>query len=332
MSKKLVILGTGGTIAGLASDSFQSVSYQAAQLGVADLLARALAHQESIHGLIVHTEQVLQLDSKDLDFSQARLLAQRVAHHLGCSDVAGIVITHGTDTLEESAYFLSSVLPASLLLGKAVVFTCAMRPATALLSDGPQNLYDALVVAANPHSQGVLVMCAGVLHAAAHVQKVHPYRLEAFESVGACPVAVVEDGQLRILAQWPQSQPLVGPLLLQQQEPLHWPRVELVMNFMGADGALVQAICSAQNSSGQKLVQGLIVAGTGNGTLSQSLEAALCEAQSQGITVWLCSRCPEGHVVIPAHSTPLIALSPVASPVKARVALMLNLMNATFPS
>ncbi len=103
------------------------------------------------------------------------------------------------------------------------------------------------------------------------------------------------------------------------------------MNYIGADGAIVRALCAAQQENSLPLVQGLIVAGTGNGTLSQSLEAALLDAQSQGVKVLRCSRCIGGQVVQVPDFIPLIAVSPVASPVKARIALILSMLNTTFP-
>ena len=154
-SQTIVILGTGGTIAGTAASSTDNVGYTAAQIGVAQLLSAV----PPLVGLALESEQVAQLDSKDMDFATWQRLAQRVGHHLARVQVAGVVITHGTDTLEETAYFLQRVLAPS----KPVVLTAAMHPATALLADGPQNLLDAVTVAGLPGVQGVLVAMAGVL-------------------------------------------------------------------------------------------------------------------------------------------------------------------------
>jgi L-asparaginase len=105
----------------------------------------------------------------------------------------GVVITHGTDTLEETAFFLHSVLAPA----KPVVLTCAMRPATALSPDGPQNVRDAIAVAATAGAQGVTVVCAGTVHSGVDVQKVHTYRLDAFASGDAGPIGYVEEGAVR---------------------------------------------------------------------------------------------------------------------------------------
>ncbi len=143
-SKKVVVLGTGGTIAGRASCASDNIGYTAAQVGVADLLASVPGLDAVLAGHRLHSEQVAQVDSKDMGFALWQALASRISDHLAQPDVTGVVITHGTDTLEETAYFLHAVLPLALQNSKPVVLTCAMRPATALSPDGPQNLLDAV--------------------------------------------------------------------------------------------------------------------------------------------------------------------------------------------
>ena len=142
-----------------------------------------LAAIAALASLPLVAEQVAQIDSKDMGFDIWRHLALRCAHWLAQADVAGIVITHGTDTLEETAFFLQAVLAPA----KPVVLTCAMRPATALAPDGPQNVLDAVAVAAAAGARGVVVVCAGTIHGAADVAKQHTYRLDAFSSGDAGP-------------------------------------------------------------------------------------------------------------------------------------------------
>ena len=164
----LVVLGTGGTIAGAAAHAHDNVGYTAAQRTVVDLLAAVPA----LAGQAIESEQVAQLDSKDLDVATWQRLARAVARHLARPEVAGIVVTHGTDTLEETAWLLQRVLAPA----RPVVLTAAMRPATALLSDGPQNLADALAVAAVDGARGVVAVVAGRVHGAADVRKCHSRR------------------------------------------------------------------------------------------------------------------------------------------------------------
>jgi L-asparaginase len=171
MQSRFIVLGTGGTIAGTAAHAGDHLGYQAAQLGIESLLAGVPALQ----GWPVEAEQVAQLDSKDATHALWQSLAQRVSHHLQRAEVAGVVLTHGTDTLEETAYFLHRVLAPR---GKPVVLTGAMRPATALMPDGPQNLVDAFTLAAVPGAQGVLAVMGGAVHGGAEVRKQHSYRLD----------------------------------------------------------------------------------------------------------------------------------------------------------
>ncbi|HEX5286418.1 MAG TPA: asparaginase, partial [Polaromonas sp.] len=194
--QNIVILGTGGTIAGRAVSTSDNIGYTAAQVGIDQLVAAIPAVGDAGPVLI---EQVAQIDSKDMSFTVWAQLAGRVNHFLARPDVQGIVITHGTDTLEETAYFLQRVCQP----GKPVVLTCAMRPATALAPDGPQNLLDALSVARQPGAQGVVAVCAGTIHSALDVQKVHTYQLDAFSSGDAGPLGYVEEGAIRLLRNWP---------------------------------------------------------------------------------------------------------------------------------
>ena len=305
--RRIVVLGTGGTIAGRAASASENVGYKAGEVGIADLLQGLPALQ----GVDLHPEQVAQIDSKDMDFAVWSALVQRCAHWLAQPDVAGIVVTHGTDTMEETAYLLHAVLAPV----KPVVLTGAMRPATSAGADGPQNLADALAVAASPLAQGVCVVFAGSVHSGPEVQKDHTYRLDAFSSGDAGPLAYVEDGRVRLLRAWPQGPILRSAASLPQ--PADWPRVEIVLNHAGADGAIVDALV-------RDGVAGLVAAGTGNGTLNLRLEEALLRAQQAGVAVRRSTRCPEGRVL--PHAGDRLPHADGLSPVKARIALMLELM------
>jgi L-asparaginase len=305
--KRIVVLGTGGTIAGRAGSARDNVGYRAAEVAIEELVQGLPAPE----GIALHAEQVAQIDSKDMDFAVWRGLAQRCMHWLGQEDVTGLVVTHGTDTMEETAFFLQSVLAPV----KPVILTGAMRPATSAGADGPQNLADAIAVAASPLALGACVVFAGAIHGPQDVQKVHSYRLDAFSSGDAGPLAYVEEGRLRLLRDWPQGPALRNASTL--LPPANWPRVEIVMNHAGADGAIVRALVADG-------VAGLVVAGTGNGSLHHALEAALLEAQRSGVSVRRTSRCSQGRL-LPHDGTSLPAAEGL-SPVKARIALMLELM------
>ena len=312
-SQKIVVLGTGGTIAGTGADGSDHTGYRAAQIGVAELLAGmpALASWRSQ----LELEQLAQIDSKDMDEATWARLARRVAELLARDEVQGIVITHGTDTLEETAYFLHAVLAPT----KPVVLTCAMRPATALGADGPQNLLDAIAVAATPQVSGVLAVVAGAVHGPLDVQKVHPYRLDAFSSGDAGVLAFVEEGRLRQLRPWPVGQPRLH-LLEHLSRP--WPKVAIVMSHALAQPWVVEALV-------QQGARGLVVAATGNGTVHQDLQPALLRAEQRGVKLLRASRCPLGQMVLPpsapAQAEPALPHAQL-SPVKARIALALDLM------
>ena len=306
--QKLVILGTGGTIAGQALSASDNIGYTAAQVGINQLLAAIPALAEG--GPLI-TEQVAQIDSKDMSFTVWAQLAARVHHFLARDDVQGIVITHGTDTLEETAYFLQAVCRPA----KPVVLTCAMRPATALVPDGAQNVMDAVAVARHQGAQGVVAVCAGTIHSAFDVQKVHTYKLDAFSSGDAGPIGYVEEGRLRLMRNWPAAQ--AGYALAAIENIADWPRVEIIMSYTGASAAMVQALVDQG-------VQGVVVAATGNGTLHHALQAGLLKAQAAGVRVVRSTRCVNGRVLpLPDAAIPD---SNGLSPVKARVALMLDLL------
>lgn len=302
----LVILGTGGTIAGAAAHAHDNVGYTAAQRSVADLLAAVpgLATQA------LESEQVAQLDSKDMDAGTWQRLAQAVARHLARPEVAGIVVTHGTDTLEETAWLLQRVLAPA----KPVVLVAAMRPATAVVADGPQNLLDAVAVARTPGAHGVVAVLAGRVHAAGAVRKVHPYRTDAFDSGDAGVLGVVEEGVLRRFRDWPTGEPL--GLARIAPDTTAWPWVEIVTSHAAARGDAVRALYAAG-------VQGLVVAATGNGAVHQALAEALREAEAAGLPVWRTTRCGSGALV-GADAGPVAAMSPW----QARLELQLALLGA----
>ena len=322
--KKLVFLGTGGTIAGNADDVNDNVGYRAAQWGIATLLQAIPTLEHALGSYHTAWEQVAQCDSKDMDVSIWWALARRMQWQLEQADVAGIIITHGTDTLEETAFFLSQILPAARLAQKSVVLTCAMRPASSRAPDGPQNILDAVAVARHPMARGVMVVCAGRIHAARYAQKVHPYRLDAFDSGEAGVLGLVEEGRVRwIHADIPDSDGIdtVDFSHLLEYDAAQSPRIEIVMSHAGVSGAVVEALCTAQCTDSP--LAGIVVAATGNGSVHAHLERALAQAERQGIRVVRASRCAYGALVGVEQEGIMAGLSPV----KTRIALLLMVMS-----
>jgi L-asparaginase len=303
----ILVLATGGTIAGRAAQATDNVGYRAAELGVQQLLDAVPA----LAGLPLRAQQLAQIDSKDMGPAVWQALVQALDRALRDPTVGGVVVTHGTDTLEETAYLLHRVLAP----GKPVVLTAAMRPSTSLQADGPQNLLDAVTVARHPGARGVLVVLAGQVHAGDAVRKAHAHRLDAFESGPAGPVALVEEGRVLPLRPWPQGEPLGAAIV--SRPPAQWPRVGWLTSHSGFDAALLDAAVAAG-------LDGLVLAGTGNGTLHADLEAAAARAQAAGLRLRLSTRCASGRVVGAAQRG--FPVSAECSAAQARVALLLELL------
>jgi L-asparaginase len=310
MQNTVVILGTGGTIAGVAPEGASDLAYQAAQLSV-DSLVRAVPELRDVP---LETEQVAQLDSKDMTHAVWQTLTQRVLHHLLRDEVQGIVVTHGTDTMEESAYLLQRVLAPR----KPVVFTGAMRPASSRQADGPDNLVDAVAVAQEPGAQGVLVVMAGTVHGAVDVRKAHPHKLDAFSSGDVGPLARIDNGALHRLRAWPGGD-AIGVAVL-DPEPDSWPAVEIVTSHAGASTTLIDALARAG-------VKGIVVAATGNGTVHEAIEQGVQRAAWSGIVVLRATRCGDGAILdAPDNGKGVWPSAGALTPAKARVELMLRLM------
>jgi L-asparaginase len=316
---KVVILGTGGTIAGTAAQPQAHVGYRAGALSAADLTAGVPALAEA--NLEVHS--LAQMDSCNMDHATWQRLGLAIGPLLERADVAGVVITHGTDTLEETACFLHHTVRAH----KPVVLTAAMRPATAPSPDGPQNLVDAVAVASTRGAQGVLVVFGGTVFAGDAVRKVHGYRVEAFASGDQPALGLMQDGRLRRFGDWPPAAPKHADVL--QRDPAAWPVVDIVTSHAGARSETVNALVAAG-------ARGIVVAGTGNGSVHAELLAALKLAQAQGVAVRRASRCLLGGVVggvvgselaegVGEDSAGRLPSAGDDTPAQARVRLMLEL-------
>jgi L-asparaginase len=305
-----VVLGTGGTIAGTAASAGDHIGYTAAQLGAAQLVAAIPA----LAGLPIEVEQIAQIDSKDMGFAVWRALADSVHRQLARPEVGGVVITHGTDTLEETAYFLQRVLAPA----KPVVLVAAMRPATSLQADGPQNLLDAVCVARTLAARGVVAVLAGTVHSALDVRKVHTYRLDAFDSGDAGALGHIEQGRLRQHREWPGGDEGIGLARL-PGDAAKWPWVEIITSHAQPRAATVDTLRAAG-------VHGIVVAGTGNGSLHHVLEATLLEAQAAGVAVLRSTRCMNGRVIDADGAAPALPSAGALTPVQARIELMLQLL------
>jgi L-asparaginase len=263
----------------------------------------------------IDAEQIASIDSKDLALPLWNTLAARIDALMADPAVDGIVITHGTDTLEETAYALHLVVNGD----KPVVLTAAMRPATALSSDGPLNLLNAVTVAAHPSArgQGVLVAFNNRIHGARDVVKTSTYAVDAFQSPELGALGWVQDGRVEFARRVTRSRDT------QLAIAAAWPPVEVVASYAGVTRTAVDALVAAG-------VRGLVVAGTGNGSIHATLQAALADAVSAGVVVVRASRVGSGHVMRNgAASDDALGFVSAGSlnPFKARVLLMLALAN-----
>jgi len=304
----VVVLGTGGTIAGTADSATDSVGYRAASLGVDALVAAV----PPLAGWAIEGQQLAQVDSKDMTLALWLSLLAALRRQLQRPEVAGVVITHGTDTLEETAYFLHRVLTPD----KPVLLTAAMRPATSLQADGPQNLLDAVTLARAGTPGGVRVVFGGRILGAADVRKQHPWRIDAFGAGDAGVLGLIQDGVLQGFRELQPAVPHAAADAL-PAEAEAWPRVEIVTSHAGADGRVIDALVAAG-------VHGIVVAGTGNGAVHEQLMQAARRAAAAGVPVVRASRCLLGGVFgAPAGALPSYG---ALTPWQARIELMLDLL------
>ena len=225
-------------------------------------------------------DEFARVPSFDVHGDLALALAERVAEQCARDDVAGVVVTHGTDTMEESVYTVDRLHGS----GKAVVFTGAQRGADEPDTDGPRNLRTAIQVALAEEStdRGALVVFAGEVHGAREVRKVHTSALEAFGSPGYGPLGHV-DGQRVTYRRRPDRTP---PLPL-PEGPL--PQVDLIRLYAGSDDRFLRS--SLESGS-----RGIVLEATGRGNANERVLPGVEAAVAAGVPVVVCSRCLEGRV------------------------------------
>jgi L-asparaginase len=309
---RIHLLATGGTIAGTAASPAQTTGYAAATLPV-DLLCSAVPGLSDVAHL--STEQVAAIDSKDADPAFWQRLAGAAQAALDDHHVDGIVITHGTDTLEETAFYLHLVLKSA----KPVVMVGAMRPATSLSADGPLNLLNAVRVAAahDAAGRGVLVVMNQTIFGARDVAKTNCVRADAFAAPDTGPMGLVLDARVVWLA---RPQRAHGPATpFDAQTPLA--PVDVLVAYAGMPARMVEAVV-------QGGARGVVLAGAGNGSVSVAMHAALREARQAGVAVVRASRTGSGYVM-PGGGCDDVAdgfcTADTLSPYKARILAMLAL-------
>ena len=269
----IVILFTGGTI---------SMRHDPAAQGAVPALSgrEILAATRGIEAVAdVEIEEWGAFPGPHMTVERMWALRNRIAEHVARDAVRGVVVTHGTDSLEESAYLVTR----SLAPGKPVVFTGAMRTASDLGWDGPVNLLDAVRVAASPGAAGygAMVAMSGRVFAGIDVTKSHTHLLDAFESPGLGPVGVVDDGVVIFRRALPPAPPALAP-----EEPAL--PVDIVYAWAGADERLLDA--------SRSVARGVVVAAMGRGNVPPAMVPGIERWVAEGKPVVIASRAQRGRV------------------------------------
>jgi L-asparaginase len=312
---KIKVLATGGTIAG-AQASQADAGYKSGTFSVDDLI-KAVPQLKNVAEL--SGEQVANIGSQTMNYEVWLKLAARVNEVLKSDDVDGVVITHGTDTMEETAYFLSLVVKSD----KPVVLVGSMRPATAISADGPINLYNGVALAGSPEAKGrgPLVVLNDTIHYAREAQKMHTTHMDTFESPNRGIAGVMNTGKASFYSLITTRHTTNSEFSIDGLSAANLPRVVVLYSYVNLGGEIVDAL--VENG-----VKGIVLAGVGDGNTTDAALAALAKAAKKGVAVVRSSRTGSGivdrNVEVNDDKLGLIAGMEL-SPQKARILLTLGL-------
>jgi L-asparaginase len=307
---RLALIGTGGTIAGAASAASVSTDYQPASLSLTAVVDTVPELRQRYDIEVTQPMQLASYDVRPEHWLDLHAAVMKAVHN---PDVVGIVVTHGTDTLEETATFLH----LSVDTHKPIVVVGAMRPATAYSADGPANLLDACSVAACPDAQGrgTLVVMNGRIHSGLWVGKRHVSSVEAFDSPLAGAVGEVADQAV----QWFRAAARAPTVAW--QTPTSWPRVDIAVAYAGVDETAMRAFVAAG-------AQGIVHAGLGNANTPTAYRAFIQSLPAQGVLVARCARFITGSVTrasVYADAQHGILTAGPLPPHKVRIVMLLGL-------
>jgi len=310
---RVIILATGGTIAGVGASSDRA-GYEAGKIPV-DQLVGAIPTVKKI--ATITGEQISSVGSQDMTIEIWKKLAVRINEIIAKKEADGIVVTHGTDTQEETAYFLDLVVPSSM----PVVLTGSMRPSTAISADGPKNLYDAITVAIDPKSKGrgVLVSFNEGIFDGREVMKMSTTFTNAFGSPNTGAIGHAYDGKVEYYANAVREKDPKSPVTITADTKLA--RVDIVYMYADAPPDMIDMLVA-------KKVDGIVIAGVGNGNFNKAYMDAVKRAVAAGVIVCRASRAPSGRVLLhdEIDDDKLgTIVSDDLTPQKARVLLMLAL-------
>jgi L-asparaginase len=277
----IVILATGGTIAGAAATGTQS-GYTSGAVTIDAMLA-AVPDIDKVAN--VKGEQISNVGSQDISFDIMLKLAKRINEISRHPDVDGIVITHGTDTMEETAYFLNLTIKTA----KPVVMVGSMRPSTAVSADGPLNLYNALAVASDTSARGrgVLVVMNDQIHAAHSLTKTSTTAVDTFMSPIRGVVGISNYGKNEFFntPSWPHTTKSEFDVT----NVTALPRVDIIFAYADMSPSLIEASVEAG-------AKGIVIAGVGNGNMNKASVDAAAAAAKKGVKIVRSSRVPTGIV------------------------------------
>ncbi|TQF15993.1 type II asparaginase [Myxococcus llanfairpwllgwyngyllgogerychwyrndrobwllllantysiliogogogochensis] len=314
------ILATGGTIAGAQANP-QGYGYKSGAFKVEDLI-KAVPNLDKVAKLT--GEQVANIGSQDMNDSVWLKLAKRTNELLASPDVDAVVVTHGTDTLEETAYFLDLVVKSD----KPVVLVGSMRPATAISADGPGNLYNAVAVAASPEAKGrgVLIVINDEIHTARNVTKTNTTNVETFRSPNRGPAGVVNTGDVHWFERMDKKHTVDSEFSVTGKDTL--PRVDILYAHANMSPDLIDS--AVKNGA-----KGLVIAGVGDGNMTQPALDTLAKHVKRGLVVVRSTRLPSGLVLrnneINDDQKGFVA-SGELNPAKSRVLLQLALLETKDPT
>ncbi len=308
--KRIYVIACGGTIAGKAASAEDLTGYTAGEATVEELLA---AVPEMAQYADVQGEQFCNIDSSNMTEALWLALAKRVAAVAADDTVDGIVITHGTDSLEETAYFLHLTVHTA----KPIVMVGSMRPATAVSADGPLNLLEAVQAAIDPSlgQAGVVVVMNGVIHSARFVEKTDTTHVDTFKSRQMGCLGFMQDGRPHLYQTPLRRHTYASRLSCQAAASL--PPVSILYAYVGMNPSLLSAAATES--------RGIILAGLGHGQMPDDVWEAAQKAQAQGTIVVRASRTLGGIVsAVPKYAS--LVCADTLTPQKAKILLQLALL------
>ncbi|ENT3664686.1 type II asparaginase [Campylobacter jejuni] len=315
---RIAILGTGGTIAGFIDSTIATTGYTAGAIDI-DVLIKAVPQIRDLAD--ISWEQIANIDSSNMCDEIWLRLAKKIAK-LFAEGIDGVVITHGTDTMEETAYFLNLTIKSD----KPVVLVGAMRPSTAISADGPKNLYNAVALVANKEAKnkGVMVAINDKILSARGVVKTHSLNVDAFSSPDFGDLGYIVDGKVFFYNNVTKAHAKNAPFDVSKLTSL--PKVDILYSYSN-DGSGVAAKALFEHGT-----KGIVVAGSGAGSIHKNQKDVLKELLKKGLKVVVSSRVVAGCVAVSDSDEKLGFISAEdLNPQKARVLLILALTKTSDP-